>query len=111
MTIHHLDVKIKSKIERRIETQVAGGPKGCYKDPKDKCSIGDNPPITALTSPCGGRFMTVIFIHQAKAKLVTFSLQVSLDPKILNFVYKAKNAYKYISILLNNNNRYENRPS
>ena len=53
-TIHHLDVKIKCKIERSKDTQVALGPRGRYKGPKDKCSIGDNPPNTALTSPCGG---------------------------------------------------------
>ena len=46
--------KIKCKIEREKDTQVAEGPRGRFKDPKDKCSIGDNPPITALTSPCGG---------------------------------------------------------
>ena len=26
---------------------------GSFQDPKDKFSIRDNPPITALTSPCG----------------------------------------------------------
>ena len=52
MTIHHLDVKIKSKIERRKDTQVDLGRMGRYKGPKDKCSSGDNPPNTALTSPC-----------------------------------------------------------
>ena len=51
MTIHHLDVKIK--IEWRKDKYVARGQRGYYKDPKDKCSNGDNPPITALTSPCG----------------------------------------------------------
>ena len=51
--IHHLDVKIKCKVEWRKDTQVALGPRGRYKGPKDKCSIGGNPPITALTSPCG----------------------------------------------------------
>ena len=45
--------KIKCKIEREKDTQVAEGPRGRLKDPKDKFSIGDNPPITALTSPCG----------------------------------------------------------
>ena len=55
-TIHHLDVNIKCKIEQRIDTQVAGGPRGRYKDPKDKYSIGDNPPITAHTSACGDIF-------------------------------------------------------
>ena len=53
-TTHHLDVKIKCKIERRKDTLVTQGPRDRYKGPKDKCSIGDNPPITALTSPCGG---------------------------------------------------------
>ena len=52
-TIHHLDVKIKSKTEWRKDTQVALGPRGRYKGPKDKCSIGDNLPNTALTSPYG----------------------------------------------------------
>ena len=48
-----MDVKIKRKIERRKDTQVALVPRGRYKGPKDKCCIGDNSPNTALTSPSG----------------------------------------------------------
>ena len=48
-TIHHLDVMIKCKIEWRKDTKVSLGLRGCYKDPKDKWSIWDNPPITTLT--------------------------------------------------------------
>ena len=55
---------MKCKIEWRKDTQVTQGPRGRYKGPKDKCSIGDNPPITALTSPCGVLQIRTGSIHQ-----------------------------------------------
>ena len=35
------------------DTKVSQGLRDYYKDPTDKCSVGDNPTIIALTSPCG----------------------------------------------------------
>ena len=67
-------MKIKCKIEQRIDTQVAGGPRGGYKDPKDKCIIGDNPPITVLIYPCGVHRIRTVRTKDTKFKRMQITI-------------------------------------